>query len=99
MRYTLSSTSHALLNAILAISQLFMADVHVRLAVIKEVEDEVRYDDGDTNDDGTNNDGINNDVEEDAQLMLASQWQERAKLAIVQGNRCDNDISKGKFCL
>lgn len=38
VRYTLGAVSAAYLNSLLAISQMFVADIHVRLAAIKEVE-------------------------------------------------------------
>ncbi len=42
LRYVLTVSSHSYLNAILAISQMFMADVHVRLSAVKAVEDAAR---------------------------------------------------------
>lgn len=39
LRYTLGVVSNAFLNTLLAISQMFVADIHVRLAAVKAVED------------------------------------------------------------
>lgn len=73
MRYTLGATSHAFLNAILAISQMFMADVHVRLGAVKDVEDTVN-----------GIDYSSDESEEGEQPMLAQHWHHRANSAIVQ---------------
>lgn len=73
MRYALTATSHEFLNATLAISQMFVADVHVRLGAVKEVEDAAKE-----------VEDIRDEPEEEEQNMEEYKWEHRAMSALVR---------------